>query len=93
MRQYYLTEKKTEERAIKKKKKKLHDKRYRAKSRDGFGWSGGPLTGTLNTRYTLCRSHTVELQWLEHLWDYENLFEAGVVFESLGFIIEPGQEA
>ena len=22
---------------------------------------------------------TVELQWLEHLWDYENLFEAGVV--------------
>ena len=23
--------------------------------------------------------HTVELQWLEHLWDYENLFETGVV--------------
>ena len=22
---------------------------------------------------------TVELQWLEHLWDYENMFEAGVV--------------
>ena len=22
---------------------------------------------------------TVELQWLEHFWDYENLFEAGVV--------------
>ena len=22
---------------------------------------------------------TVELQWLEHLWDYENLFETGVV--------------
>ena len=22
---------------------------------------------------------TVELRWLEHLWDYENLFEAGVV--------------
>ena len=25
------------------------------------------------------RSNTVELQWLEHLWDYENLFETGVV--------------
>ena len=23
--------------------------------------------------------NTVELQWLEHLWDYENLFETGVV--------------
>ena len=23
--------------------------------------------------------HTVELQWLEHPWDYENLFETGVV--------------
>ena len=23
--------------------------------------------------------HTVELQWLEHLWDYENVFETGVV--------------
>ena len=22
---------------------------------------------------------TVELQWLEHLWDHENLFETGVV--------------
>ena len=22
---------------------------------------------------------TVELQWLEHPWDYENMFEAGVV--------------
>ena len=22
---------------------------------------------------------TVELQWLEHLWDYENFFETGVV--------------
>ena len=22
---------------------------------------------------------TVELQWLEHLWVYENLFETGVV--------------
>ena len=23
--------------------------------------------------------HTVELQWLEHLWDHENKFEIGVV--------------
>ena len=23
--------------------------------------------------------NTVELQWLEHPWDYENLFETGVV--------------
>ena len=24
-------------------------------------------------------SDTVELQWLEHLWDYENMFETGVL--------------
>ena len=23
--------------------------------------------------------YTVELQWLEHPWDHENMFEAGVV--------------
>ena len=23
--------------------------------------------------------YTVELQWLEHLWDHENYFETGVV--------------
>ena len=23
--------------------------------------------------------YTVELQWLEHLWDHENMFEKGVV--------------
>ena len=23
--------------------------------------------------------NTVKLQWLEHLWDYENMFETGVV--------------
>ena len=23
--------------------------------------------------------NTVELQWLEHLWNYENLFRTGVV--------------
>ena len=24
-------------------------------------------------------TYTVELQWLEHLWDHENMFETGVV--------------
>ena len=24
-------------------------------------------------------ANTVKLQWLEHLWDHENLFETGVV--------------
>ena len=24
-------------------------------------------------------NNTVELQWLEHLWDYENIFKTGVV--------------
>ena len=27
---------------------------------------------------------TVELQWLEHLWDHENKFETGVVRASEG---------
>ena len=26
-----------------------------------------------------CRKYIVELQWLEHLWDHENMFETGVV--------------
>ena len=25
------------------------------------------------------KQNTVELQWVEHLWDYENMFETGVV--------------
>ena len=33
----------------------------------------------LETRHNCTdRQNTVELQWLEHLWDYENLFETGV---------------
>ena len=24
-------------------------------------------------------AYTVELQWLEHLWNHENMFERGVV--------------
>ena len=28
---------------------------------------------------THINQYTVELQWLEHLWDYENMFETGVV--------------
>ena len=27
----------------------------------------------------LITNNTVELQWLEHPWDYENLFETGAV--------------
>ena len=30
--------------------------------------------------------HTVELQWLEHLRDYENLFETGVVRATEGLL-------
>ena len=29
---------------------------------------------------------TVKLQWLEHLWDYENLFETGVVRDIEGLL-------
>ena len=36
---------------------------------------------------------TVELQWLEHLWDNGNLFETWVVRATEGVIIAPGQEA
>ena len=32
------------------------------------------------------RISTVELQWLEHLWDYENVFETGVVRANEGLI-------
>ena len=28
---------------------------------------------------------TVELQWLEHLWDHENYFETGVVRANEGW--------
>ena len=37
--------------------------------------------------------NTVELQWLEHLRDHENQFEAGVVRANEGQVIAPGQEA
>ena len=35
-------------------------------------------------------SNTVEFQWLEHLWNHENMFETVVV---VVFIMAPGQEA
>ena len=35
---------------------------------------------------------TVELQWLEHLWDYEFVQDRGSLSQ-LGLIIVPGQEA
>ena len=38
----------------------------------------GPVV-SYNMKKSKSKLNTVELQWLEHLWDYENLFEAGVV--------------
>ena len=34
----------------------------------------GPLAMTI-----LLHTGTAELQWLEHLWNHENMFETGVV--------------
>ena len=36
--------------------------------------------GELNVHYEYCRPEksTVELQWLEHRWNHENMFETGV---------------
>ena len=36
-------------------------------------------------RAFLLKSYTVELQWLEPLWDHENLFETGIVRASEGY--------
>ena len=36
--------------------------------------------------YLVTLGYTVELQWLEHLWDYENLFETGVVRANEGLL-------
>ena len=36
--------------------------------------------------------YTVELQWLKHLWNKENMFETGVVQASELLIRAPGQE-
>ena len=42
-----------------------------------LGWSGGAMVlGKLPVPVFLT---TVELQWLEHLWDHENELETGVV--------------
>ena len=37
------------------------------------------LNFTFESTDTRGDKNTVEFQWLEHLWDYENLFETGVV--------------
>ena len=34
----------------------------------------------------------IELQWLKHLWNHENMFETGVV-GAKELILAPGQEA
>ena len=43
---------------------------------------GGQRDGRTDTqkdiRQTETFKHTVELQWLEHLWNHENKFETGV---------------
>ena len=33
------------------------------------------------------RSNTVEFQWLENLWDYENMFETGIVRAIEGLLL------
>ena len=33
----------------------------------------------VNPLLSIIERYTVELQWLEHLWDYEKLYETGVV--------------
>ena len=33
----------------------------------------------LRPKWNRKNTNTVELQWLEHLWDHENMFETGVV--------------
>ena len=37
------------------------------------------IQSALEGKNLLGGDHTVELQWLEHLWDHENKFETGVV--------------
>ena len=41
-------------------------------------------SGTVHflTECMLIVANTVELQWLKHLWDHENMFETGVVRDS-----------
>ena len=45
-----------------------YDTFVRTANATGFVW-----------KYTAKHTNTVKLQWLKHIWDYENLFEAGVV--------------
>ena len=62
-------------------------RRLRSESSEWVVWSDSALI--LSWKVGLFKTHqrskthmhvyTVELQWLEHLWDHENLFEAGVV--------------
>ena len=46
------------------------------------------LLFALQSRSTFNKHYTVELQWLKHLWNHENMFETGEVL-----IIAPDQEA
>ena len=39
----------------------------------------GTLLAKQQVLVRLHKPYTAELQWLEHLWDQENMFETGVV--------------
>ena len=43
--------------------------------------------------YRMKRHPTVDLQWLEHLWDHGNLLETWIVRATEGLIIAQGQKA
>ena len=47
-------------------------------------WVNSGLTSSQHI--VIQRQDTVELYWLEHLWDHENVFETGVVHAIEGLI-------
>ena len=56
-----------------------NDKSFHTGFVSGFPLSNGSLQ-LRDKEWDPCLTlYTVELQWLEHLWDYENKFEPGVV--------------
>ena len=49
--------------------------RYLGNNGNNSNSNDGEIRITLDMRVTI----TVELKWLEHLWDHKNKFETGVV--------------
>ena len=45
----------------------------------GRGWGGGGLGGGEGVNNEHFFSLKLWLQWLQHLWNHENMFETGVV--------------